>query len=1252
MAIVDLFKKDIKREINGVIKAGVTDKSIIQNEIEEYVITKEISKNMQKLFSNYIESFNNQTEDVGVWISGFFGSGKSHLLKMVGNIIENGVFSNKTVCELFEDKIGDDNILLGNLKKSSEIKTDVILFDIGKISDQDGVSSKNSIVVALLRKFNEHLGFFKDDLKLAEFERFLWRENKFDEFKQLYQEVTNCIWEEDRKNFDFRQIQFLKVIEKLSLDGFDEDAAERWLEKEGLQQAISAESFTELLKEYLDKTADKRRIVFLIDEIGQYIGDNSPLILNLQAVVEEIGKVLRGRVWVMVTAQQGITEIIGQKTVKLQDFSKIQDRFNTRLPLSSSNVDEVIKKRLLEKKDDVKNSLISFYEDKRIEISNLITFEKNDFKLKLYEDAVDFADTYPFVPYQFDLLQKVFEKIRKMSHSGQHQSKGERSLLDAFHSAGNNVLNAEIGVIVPFYDFYNSMEQFLDDTVRRPIIQAEERFGMETFDVNVLKLLFLLKGIDEIKPNIDNLTSFMVSNIKDDRITINRSIEKSLKKLEKQHLVQRNGDEYFFLTDDEQDINREIKDVKIDNIELLRLLNNIIFDGILNTNKIKVKETGNSYSFGKKIDEQFFSQQNNKLVCHLITPYHDEYDNETNFRMYSLREPWTLFVKLENIDNYMEEIREYIQIERYVSDKMSKNPVDNVMRILNIKQNEKRSRLARIKDYIEKSVENSVLYTNGAEITIKSRNPKERILEGLEKYAMNIYRNSILIKKHYDEKSIKDLLSYDYSSATLFSVEKELSNNSNYEAIKEIEDYIKDLNDRHDVINMKKLVDKFSDTPFGWDLLDIQGLITELFIYSRVILKYESKELEINNKDTIDIIIRVRSSNQEKLFIIPKGEKPIEEIKKATSLLKKLYGVGLEIDENRFEKEAKQYLEGRKNLTISKLNMEYNKNRKHEYPGKSVLEEYRDLLDDILNDSKSEKELCDNIAKEFDYLDETKTAADTVFDFFDMTKPKKSLFDSGVKKLEELDYNISYGELKNCSDAKAIIAILTDKYPYHDLYKITDHISQIDKQIKEIIDNEKKSLKEQIKIKKDLFIADFDTISNNQFVIEKMNEKYNQLENLIDKTNDTNIFQLSGQLIKIENQLRVEYIEFVIEKIKVYENEVSNVLKDKDNVDNLIKEVAEYFNNIIIKIESSNNFKEIKRELEKVEEEKNNWINVANGKEKKKERITIKRKKLEGKSIENKEQAEEYIKQLEKEITEIKENLMKAIEENKRVDIY
>jgi hypothetical protein len=267
------------------------------------------------------------------------------------------------------------------------------------------------------------------------------------------------------------------------------------------------------------------------------------------------------------------------------------------------------------------------------------------------------------VPYQFFLLQEVYDKIRKMSHSGDHQSKGERSLLNAFHDSANNVKGKELGTLVPFYSFYDSIEQFLDDTVRKPILHAEQRFGMNEFEVNLLKLLYLLKGVDNIKTTVDNLASFMITNISENRADLKTKIIDALKKLESKHLIQRNGNIYTFLTDAEQDINREIKEVKIDNSELSKHIYSRIFEDIFDSNNIKIRQTGNMYTFGKKVDDQFFSTQNNKLVVHVITPYHDYYGKPSEFVMYTSRDSGHLFVTLNSKDEFMKKKVEEIEEE-------------------------------------------------------------------------------------------------------------------------------------------------------------------------------------------------------------------------------------------------------------------------------------------------------------------------------------------------------------------------------------------------------------------------------------------------------------------------------------------------------------------------------------------------------------------------------------------------------------
>lgn len=205
-----------------------------------------------------------------------------------------------------------------------------------------------------------------------------------------------------------------------------EEAARNWCKSAKGSYDLSIEKFVSLVQEYCVKKGPNHHVIFLVDEIGQYIADDTQLMLNLQTIVEDLGTACRGKAWVIVTSQEDIDSITKTKG---NDFSKIQGRFDTRLSLSASNVDEVIRKRVLAKNETATSTLKLLYEQKESIIKNLITFTADTADKKLYTDKSDFADCYPFIPYQFNLLGQVLTAVRTHGASGKHLSDQSRSML-------------------------------------------------------------------------------------------------------------------------------------------------------------------------------------------------------------------------------------------------------------------------------------------------------------------------------------------------------------------------------------------------------------------------------------------------------------------------------------------------------------------------------------------------------------------------------------------------------------------------------------------------------------------------------------------------------------------------------------------------------------------------------------------------------------------------------------------------------
>lgn len=421
MRIKEMFKDDIDRTINGVVQVEQDKEDVIEQEVKEYVVTTELKKHFTKFFNEYSESFDTPTDNVGVWITGFFGSGKSHFLKMLSYLLENKEINGKKTVDYFEDKF-DDQLSFMNVQKCVQVPTETILFNID--AESFGQKDDTAVLRVFAKVFYDHMGFYGNDLKLAKLEQFIAKQNKTEAFKQAFEEINGESWEDTRSDYQFFEPDVIDALVKA--DVMNEATAQHWFD--GTQTAdISIGQLVDEIKAYVDSKPKGFRLLFMIDEAGQYIGTNTSMLLNLQTLIEKLGSVCRGQVWIVATGQEALDEMI---KVRTDEFSRIMARFAIRLSLTSSSVGEVIEKRLLTKTDEANSILDSVYENNENVLNNLYAFDTDVKDLKGYTSEDEFARIFPFVPYQFTIMQKVFNEIRKHGHAGKHQSSGERSMLN------------------------------------------------------------------------------------------------------------------------------------------------------------------------------------------------------------------------------------------------------------------------------------------------------------------------------------------------------------------------------------------------------------------------------------------------------------------------------------------------------------------------------------------------------------------------------------------------------------------------------------------------------------------------------------------------------------------------------------------------------------------------------------------------------------------------------------------------------
>ncbi len=1168
MLMKEMFEKEIDRDIQGVIIVGQSEAENVAQELDEYVVTKELQKHFADFFSAYKKGIVGTTPKMGVWISGFFGSGKSHFLKILSYLLANKFVGDKKAIEYFaDDSLTEgkpkivDRIVLADMKLAADTDTDVVLFNIDSKSDSNSKQNKDAIVNVFLKVFNEMQGFCGAMPFLADLERKLTEEGQYNEFKQKFEEVYGEAWEDSRQDFDFIQDDVVKVL--TGMDFMSEAAARNWCEKAAEPYQISIEDFAKRVKAYIDRKGNNHHVVFLVDEIGQYIGEDSKLMLNLQTVTEELGKECMGKAWVIVTSQQDIDSVT---KVKGNDFSKIQGRFDTRLSLSSANVDEVIKKRILEKKETPAQTLRLLYGQKATIIKNLITFNDGVEK-KLYADENDFACVYPFVPYQFNLLASVLTSIRTHGASGKHLSEGERSMLAMFKESAMEYKECEVGTIIPFHAFYDALENFLDHGHRGVIIRAYENDMInpehkeKVFAVDVLKVLFMIKYVDKVVvANIDNITSLMVEGIDDDRISLKGKVEDALKVLMRQNLVQKNGDIYVFLTDEEQEINREIESQSVEMAEIINKVSEMIYEDIFTDKKYKYPAFNGRYSFhfNQIVDDRPYKPtQNFDVGVRILTPASDYGTDETTLRMVSGQGREVLVV-LPDDRAFMDEIQRYLKIEKYLRLNTS-SALSKYESIKEAKRLEMRERNANAKLFLTESLKDAVIYVNGDRAQINVKEVSARINEALGRLVKTVYHKLNYIDAAMGEDEIRKLL----KTSNQITLNLEGGTEPNIHALDDVLQYVAGNSRMHVKTSMKSIKDRFMKAPYGFVEDDVQWLVAKLFKRGELSFFVNGASVTMMNKDVEEIINYItKKAFVEKLMMEERVRVQDKDKKVVRDILKELFHTSSPSDD---EDAAMNYFISFANKLITELRVMKKDYDRVKYPGLKVIEEGIRIMSDIVQ-IQSPVEFFQTVSKKQDDLLDFAEDYEPIKAFF--TGEQKGIFDKSLLYLEKYDDSKTYivdAELENVVDAVRTI-VKKDK-PFADIPKLPELLKQFTDVYSKVLDDQLAPVLDAISESQKRVFEVLNTKEYKESKINAYNDMFLEIQNGAESC--TNVSTLRGyadraealkirllnEMDKMDQEIAIKKAEEVRKKLEAEAKE--NGRYDTDLIEQQVSKVAE-----------------------------------------------------------------------------------------------
>ncbi|OYZ13690.1 MAG: hypothetical protein B7Y35_07475 [Sphingomonadales bacterium 28-64-96] len=826
----DIFEKPVDRPIEGVIKAD--DDASLRIELEEYVLTNEIRKQVER----FLDAYNNYTTANGVWISGFFGSGKSHLLKMLALLLENREVDGVRAYELFKDKCREDPTLRGSLDKAVATPSKSILFNIDQKADVISKDQIDALLSVFQKVFDETCGYYGKQAYIAQFERDLDSRGVFGAFKEAYQAVAGKPWERGREQHLLENKNIAKAYAQAT--GADASEADGILSRYRTDYKVSIEDFAEKVKGYVNAQGRNFRLNFFVDEVGQYIAENVKLMTNLQTIAESLNTKCRGRAWIIVTAQQDMNAVIGDMNERQEnDFSKIQARFANRVPLNSADVAEVIQTRLLSKTSDGIGQLTQLYARESNNLRTLFDFADGSRSFRNFADRDHFIKSYPFIPYQYELFQTAIQGLSlHNAFEGRHSSVGERSMLGVFQEVAIHLANLPVGHIATFDLMFEGIRTALKSSVQQSIQIAERNLG-DAFATRVLKALFLVKYDKSFKPTVRNVAILMREKFDEDETALRRRVEEALARLEQETYIQRNGDLFEFLTDEEKDVEQEIKVVDVDPSEVARELEALLFDGAIKDRKIRHETAGHEYSFTRKLDGRNQGREY-ELAVNIITPFNDQRLSFEAVRMASLSSD-EMVVVMATDDRFARDVMMYKRTEKYVRQTRATAPQPSIERIIADKGQQNNVRYRDLTARARTLIADAQIFIRGEEIEIRGEDPQLRIRRAFQTLVDKVYTNLVMLRGvTYAEAEIGKYLRQTDDGALISG------GNNLTEPQQEILNFAQS-NARTAVrTTVKSVVERFEAKPYGWPNAAILCTLATLFAHGKVEAKSDGSPVE------------------------------------------------------------------------------------------------------------------------------------------------------------------------------------------------------------------------------------------------------------------------------------------------------------------------------------------------------------------------------------------------------------------------
>ena len=827
--INEILTLDLQEDIKNVIDLEDHSELEIQQEIESYIITEGIGQHLY----NFTNQFTSNIKETGVWLSGFYGSGKSYFGKMLGYIIDNPIINGTSARDRFIPRlkgVSDESLIENSIRNLEAINSNVVFLDVAKQNTDRGLA------FTLFANLLKNLGFRDDQYGYMEFD--LYIDGKYDGFKSIAKKLENQDW--DQLKTSNRQVA--RVMRKVFSEmGYSEaDYSDTLNIYSSAIDEFSASKFKAELEKYL-KCKSEDTLVFVFDEASEAISQKKFTLLDLEGISEALSSI-SSKVWTIAIAQEKLDDVINNANVNRSQLAKVTDRFKTKIHLESTEVDVIIRNRLLHKTEAGNKNLVEYHKQNEGLVSDASNL-KSSFPTKT-ANAEEFATYYPFHKYQFDILQKFLFSSNALVAT---QIAARGMIITSFDVLRKQMRDKDLYNFTPGHSICTEAQTAppigLVNKYDTAFKILNER-GSTVSGEKLLKTIHLLADSEVVNPSVENITKSYISDITT-YYEVKPVIEEALQLLLEAKVLLLANNNYKITSDLEGKLLDEMKDLDVEHFRKKQSLIKYIKDYKIFTPVATFNDGTDPFKFGVLSDQDDEltgpgSKQLKLTVYSLFNISENRQDFVENIKLETQYQKELITLIPDNkdfsqIDKLIGEISRYSYMEEKYANESDPAKRQIIREFSNIREDQEKE--LRVK--VENAYKNASLVYMYDEHLLNTDTFKGTISEIQRKLVKNIYT------KRLASQLSESLVSKIFSSrkedlSRLFSGDdfKFFDSHGNFtgDHLKVVEELNTRIKSHH--VDGRTLESDLSGAPWGYSFGTIVSTLAALFRAGRLSVKF------------------------------------------------------------------------------------------------------------------------------------------------------------------------------------------------------------------------------------------------------------------------------------------------------------------------------------------------------------------------------------------------------------------------------